>query len=174
MALAFAARSDIDVHIFHDERSLRSPRSGSPWLRARRLFCCAPAAPQPLTSMPQSSRPISRACRMFVLTADRPPELHGVGAPQTIEQTDLYGDAVRWFHDPGVPVDEHAVVASLASLRGRRRRATDQVRCTSTCRSASPGRRGLASCPTRPCASLISPPLLVLDDLVDLLGAPAA
>ena len=43
---------------------------------------------------------------MLVLTADRPPELHGVGAPQTIDQTNLYGGAVRWFHDPGVAVDE--------------------------------------------------------------------
>jgi 2-succinyl-5-enolpyruvyl-6-hydroxy-3-cyclohexene-1-carboxylate synthase len=39
---------------------------------------------------------------MLVVTADRPPELKDVGAPQTIDQTKLYGDAVRWFHDPGV------------------------------------------------------------------------
>ena len=47
---------------------------------------------------------------MLVVTADRPPELHGVGAPQTIEQAKLYGDAVRWFHDPGVAVDERSLV----------------------------------------------------------------
>ncbi|HEY4333638.1 MAG TPA: 2-succinyl-5-enolpyruvyl-6-hydroxy-3-cyclohexene-1-carboxylic-acid synthase, partial [Ilumatobacteraceae bacterium] len=42
------------------------------------------------------------AVPMIVCTADRPPELRDVGAPQTIEQTMLYGSAVRWFHDPGV------------------------------------------------------------------------
>ena len=30
-------------------------------------------------------------------------ELQGVAAPQTIDQTHLYGGAVRWFVDPGVP-----------------------------------------------------------------------
>jgi 2-succinyl-5-enolpyruvyl-6-hydroxy-3-cyclohexene-1-carboxylate synthase len=39
---------------------------------------------------------------LLVCTADRPPELIGVGAPQAIDQTHLFGRAVRWFHAPGV------------------------------------------------------------------------
>src|SRR5687768_11289561 len=42
---------------------------------------------------------------MLVCTADRPPELQSVGAPQTIDQTHLYGRAVRWFAEPGVADD---------------------------------------------------------------------
>ena len=38
---------------------------------------------------------------MIVLTADRPPELRGIGAGQTIDQLKLYGDAVRWFSEVG-------------------------------------------------------------------------
>jgi 2-succinyl-5-enolpyruvyl-6-hydroxy-3-cyclohexene-1-carboxylate synthase len=41
-----------------------------------------------------------------VLTADRPPELRGVGAGQAIDQVKLYGDFAKWFcevgsHEPG-------------------------------------------------------------------------
>ncbi len=45
---------------------------------------------------------------LIVITADRPPELHGVGAPQTIDQRELFGPLVRLFEDPGVARFEDA------------------------------------------------------------------
>lgn len=39
---------------------------------------------------------------LLACTTDRPPELHGVGAPQTVDQTRLFGAAVRASLDPGV------------------------------------------------------------------------
>jgi 2-succinyl-5-enolpyruvyl-6-hydroxy-3-cyclohexene-1-carboxylate synthase len=54
---------------------------------------------------------------LIVCTADRPPELQHVGAPQTIDQTRLYGGAVRFFADPGVAAADAS--GSWRSLAGR-------------------------------------------------------
>ena len=51
---------------------------------------------------------------LLVLTADRPPELRGWGAGQTIDQIGLYGSAVRWFVEAPLPE------ASDAGLRHAR------------------------------------------------------
>src|SRR5699024_3807974 len=40
---------------------------------------------------------------LIVLTADRPHELRDTGASQTMNQTRLYGDFTKWFHDMALP-----------------------------------------------------------------------
>jgi 2-succinyl-5-enolpyruvyl-6-hydroxy-3-cyclohexene-1-carboxylate synthase len=106
MALALSDRDDVEVHVFHDERSASFAALGialATGVPAALLCTSGTAATHfhaAVVEAHQSGVP------MLVLTADRPPELHGVGAPQTIEQTNLYGAAVRWFHDPAVAADE--------------------------------------------------------------------
>jgi 2-succinyl-5-enolpyruvyl-6-hydroxy-3-cyclohexene-1-carboxylate synthase len=58
---------------------------------------------------------------LVVVTADRPPELHGCAAPQTIVQTRLYGAFARAFIDLGPPDP------SALALRAARRRVAQAV-----------------------------------------------
>src|SRR4029453_9153431 len=63
---------------------------------------------------------------LIVVTADRPPELRGRGAGQTIDQLKLYGSVVRWFCELGVARAAHggllhsrsAGVRAAAEARG--------------------------------------------------------
>jgi 2-succinyl-5-enolpyruvyl-6-hydroxy-3-cyclohexene-1-carboxylate synthase len=56
---------------------------------------------------------------LILLTADRPPELRGVGANQTTDQIKIFGDAVRLFHEIGVPRREIGQVAYWRNLVSR-------------------------------------------------------
>lgn len=61
---------------------------------------------------------------LLACTADRPPELHHVGAPQTIEQAGLYPGATRWAADLGA-VD----ALPVAAWRSVAARAVAECRC---------------------------------------------
>jgi 2-succinyl-5-enolpyruvyl-6-hydroxy-3-cyclohexene-1-carboxylate synthase len=104
IALAAARHPDITLHVHVDERSSAffglgiAAATGQPVA----MFCTSgTAAANHLPAVVEAS--LSRV-PIIVMTADRPPELHGVGANQTIDQQNLFGGFVNWFCDTGVPV----------------------------------------------------------------------
>jgi 2-succinyl-5-enolpyruvyl-6-hydroxy-3-cyclohexene-1-carboxylate synthase len=104
LAIALAEREELAVHVVHDERvaafvALGLGLDGVPAV----LLCTSGTAAA--NFHPAVVEAGLSDVPMIVATADRPPELRGVGAPQTIDQLELYGRSVRWFHDAAVPDD---------------------------------------------------------------------
>lgn len=102
LALALAERDDIRIEVFHDERSAAFAALGvglATGVPAVLLCTSGTAAAHFYAAVIEAD--LSHV-PLLVVTADRPPELKDVGSPQTIDQTKMYGDTVRWFHDPGV------------------------------------------------------------------------
>src|SRR4029077_10567081 len=66
---------------------------------------------------------------LVVLSADRPPELRGIGAGQAIDQIKVFGASVRWFcevgtheaDDEGRPPSRSAACRALPATRGETR-----------------------------------------------------
>ncbi|MEO5974988.1 MAG: 2-succinyl-5-enolpyruvyl-6-hydroxy-3-cyclohexene-1-carboxylic-acid synthase [Ilumatobacteraceae bacterium] len=108
MALALASRGELSVHVFHDERSASFAALGigiESELPAILLCTSGTAAVQFHAAVVEAHH---AEVPMLICTADRPPELQGVGAPQTIDQRDLYGVATRKFIDVGIADSEES------------------------------------------------------------------
>jgi 2-succinyl-5-enolpyruvyl-6-hydroxy-3-cyclohexene-1-carboxylate synthase len=56
---------------------------------------------------------------LVVLTADRPHELRGVGAPQTIDQINLFGTHAKWFVDLAEPDAASEMLRYVRTVAGR-------------------------------------------------------
>jgi 2-succinyl-5-enolpyruvyl-6-hydroxy-3-cyclohexene-1-carboxylate synthase len=103
LALALAARTELAVHVFHDERSASFAALGlgrSTGVPAVVICTSGTAAAQFHAAVAEADLD---EVPLIVCTADRPPELRDVLAPQAIDQNRLYGSMTRWFVDPGVP-----------------------------------------------------------------------
>jgi 2-succinyl-5-enolpyruvyl-6-hydroxy-3-cyclohexene-1-carboxylate synthase len=101
LALALWRQPAIDVTVHLDERCAgffalgAAQTSGVP----AAVLCTSGTAAANLH--PAVAEADEAAVPLIALTADRPPELRGVGAGQTIDQLNLYGSAVRWFCEVG-------------------------------------------------------------------------
>ncbi len=108
LALALAGDDRFDVHVFHDERSASFAALGHGLATGRPaiVLCTSGTAAAHFHAAVIEAHLSS--VPLIVCTANRPPELWDVGAPQTIDQTKLYGDSPRWFFQPGAPDVETA------------------------------------------------------------------
>ena len=117
LLVALAADGRLRVHVVLDERSAGFFALGIGAARGRPAVVVTTSGTAAAELHPAVVEAHQAGVPLLAVTADRPPELHGVGAPQTIEQAALYAGALRWAAAPGVA--DPATAGTWRSLASR-------------------------------------------------------
>ncbi len=101
LALALWRQPAIEVTVIVDERSAGFFALGAAQATGRPTAVLCTSGTAAANLHPAVCEADEAGVPLIVLTADRPPELRGIGAGQTIDQLKLFGSAARWFCDLG-------------------------------------------------------------------------
>ena len=117
IAMAMYTNDRIRLHVRHDERSAAFLALGIAKVSRRPVPVVCTSGSAAANFHPAVVEADTARIPLLLLTADRPPELRGTGANQTIDQIKLYGSAVRWFCEVGVA--EHDLVTYWRAVASR-------------------------------------------------------
>ena len=96
LALALARERRLRVHVVLDERSAGFVALGLSLTSGQPAAVLTTSGTAAVELHPAVVEAHHAGVALLALTADRPPDLHRVGAAQTIEQDGLFGQAVSW------------------------------------------------------------------------------
>jgi 2-succinyl-5-enolpyruvyl-6-hydroxy-3-cyclohexene-1-carboxylate synthase len=119
LALALADDERIRLHVHLDERSASFFALGLARATGHPAVVLCTSGTAAANFHPAVLEAHHGRVPMIVCTADRPPELRDTGAGQTVDQLALYGGAVRWFHEAGVPDDHPGAGDEWRSMAAR-------------------------------------------------------
>jgi 2-succinyl-5-enolpyruvyl-6-hydroxy-3-cyclohexene-1-carboxylate synthase len=101
LAVALWRQSEIGVSVIVDERAAGFFAVGAAQAGGAPVAILCTSGTAAANFHPAVCEADHSAVPLIVLTADRPPELRGIGAGQAIDQLKLYGGSVRWFCEMG-------------------------------------------------------------------------
>src|ERR1700677_1846678 len=122
LAMAFLdaeRRHEVRLHVRIDERSAAFTALGLAKASGRAVAVLCTSGTAAANFHPAVIEADESAIGLLLLTADRPPELRGTGASQTVDQVKLYGSAVRWYAETGVPERRPGMAGYWRSLACR-------------------------------------------------------
>lgn len=101
LALALWREEEVETTVIVDERSAAFFALGAAQASGTPVAILCTSGTAAANFHPAVCEADHSAVPLLVLTADRPPELRGIGAGQAIDQLKLYGESVRWFCEVG-------------------------------------------------------------------------
>jgi 2-succinyl-5-enolpyruvyl-6-hydroxy-3-cyclohexene-1-carboxylate synthase len=116
LVLAADAHPEIRTRVIVDERSAAFYALGQGRINNRPTAVIATSGSAPAHWHPALLEASHGQVPLLLLSADRPPELHGWDANQTTDQRRLFGRHLRAFHDPGVAEDNPEAQSHIRSL----------------------------------------------------------
>jgi 2-succinyl-5-enolpyruvyl-6-hydroxy-3-cyclohexene-1-carboxylate synthase len=119
MAILMAEHPDLHLHLHIDERSAGFFALGMAKALRKPVALLCTSGTAAANYYPAVVEAKYARVPLIVLTSDRPHELREVGAPQAINQTDLYGHHVKWFVDMALPEAEEPMLRYARSNAAR-------------------------------------------------------
>jgi 2-succinyl-5-enolpyruvyl-6-hydroxy-3-cyclohexene-1-carboxylate synthase len=101
LAVALWRQPEIEVSVIVDERSAGFFALGAAQASGEPVALLCTSGTALVNYHPAVVEADESAVPLLVLGADRPPELRGIGAGQTIDQIKTFGSSVRWFCEVG-------------------------------------------------------------------------
>jgi len=129
LAVALWRQPEIEVKVIVDERSAGFFALGTAQASGEPVALLCTSGTALVNYHPAVVEADESAIPLVVLSADRPPELRGIGAGQTIDQIKTFGSSVRWFCEVGThEADDSGLLhyrsvacRALATARGEAR-----------------------------------------------------
>lgn len=112
MAYAFASTKAFQCYMQVDERSAAFFALGMAKASRKPVILLCTSGTAASNYHPAVTEAFYARVPLIVLTADRPHELREVGAPQTIDQTKMFGSHVKWSFDMPL-ASEHSLVGDF-------------------------------------------------------------
>jgi 2-succinyl-5-enolpyruvyl-6-hydroxy-3-cyclohexene-1-carboxylate synthase len=129
LAVALWRQPEIEASVILDERSAAFFALGAAQATGLPVAMLCTSGTAAANCHPAICEADESAIPLIALSADRPPELRGIGAGQTIDQLKLFGSSVRWFcevgthgaDDDGLLHYRSVACRALAAARGEQR-----------------------------------------------------